>query len=129
MIGATVSGVVMRWTILLGVLIVAQAPARLTGNWQAKAGDEIRHIMVRSDSSAQFGEEVARWRVVGDSLWITLGDGVWQVYGMKLGKDKLTISGGDLEKPVTLQRVGPASAFLVGQARIEHANVCDPLTR
>jgi hypothetical protein len=94
---------------LLGVLIVAQAPVRLAGNWQARAGDEIRHIMVRSDSSAQFGEEVARWRVVGDSLWITLGDGVWQVYGMKIAGDKLTISGGDLEKPVTLRRVGPAT--------------------
>ena len=106
-------GAMLRpWKIGSGalLLVAAQAPARLTGNWQAKAGDEIRHIMVRSDSSAQFGEEVARWRVVGDSLWITLGDGVWQVYGMKLTKDKLTISGGDLEKPVTLQRVGPASA-------------------
>jgi len=106
-------GAMLRpWKIGSGalLLVAAQAPARLTGNWQAKAGDEIRHIMVRSDSSAQFGEEVARWRVVGDSLWITLGDGVWQVYGMKLAKDKLTISGGDLEKPVTLQRVGPPSA-------------------
>ncbi len=105
MIGAMLS----TWMIGSGalLLVAAQVPARLTGNWQAKAGDEIRHIMVRSDSSAQFGEEVARWRVVADSLWITLGDGVWQVYGMKLAKDKLTISGGDLQKPVTLQRVGP----------------------
>ncbi len=98
----------MRWTMLLGVLAGVQAPVRLAGNWQAKAGDEIRHIMVRSDSSAQFGQDLARWRVVGDSLWITLGDGVWQVYGMKIAGDKLTISGGDLEKPVTLRRVGPA---------------------
>lgn len=90
--------------------LVTQVPLRLTGNWQAKAGDEIRNIMVRSDSSAQFGKDVARWRVVGDSLWITLGDGVWQVYGMKIAGDKLTISGGDLEKPVTLRRVGPANA-------------------
>src|SRR5881296_3960746 len=100
----------MRWTMLLGVLAVVQAPVRLAGNWQAKAGDEIRHIMVRSDSSAQFGQDVARWRVVGDSLWITLGDGVWQVYGMKLGVDRLTLAGGDLEKPVTLRRVGPPKA-------------------
>ncbi|HYU29713.1 MAG TPA: hypothetical protein VEK83_11825 [Gemmatimonadales bacterium] len=98
----------MRWVIVWGVMVGAvQAPVRLAGNWQARAGDEIRHIMVRGDSSAQFGEEVARWRVVGDSLWITLGDGVWQVYGMKIAGDKLTISGGDLEKPVTLRRVGP----------------------
>lgn len=88
-------------------LFAVQTRARLDGTWQARTGDEIRHIIVRSDSSAQFGEEVARWRVVGDSLWITLGDGVWQVYGMKLAADKLTISGGDLEKPVTLRRVGP----------------------
>ena len=45
---------------------------RLEGKWQAKAEDEIRHIIVRSDSSAQFGDQVARWRVVGDSLWLTL---------------------------------------------------------
>jgi len=98
----------LRILMLGGLLVVAaQARVRLDGNWQARAGDEIRHIMVRSDSSAQFGDEVARWRVVGDSLWITLGDGVWQVYGMRLEGDKLTISGGDLEKPVTLRRLGP----------------------
>src|SRR6266436_7017917 len=84
--------------------------ARLEGKWQAKAEDEIRNIMVRGDSSAQFGDQVARWRVVGDSLWIALGDGVWQVYGMKLEGDRLTLSGGDLEKPVTLRRVGPPTA-------------------
>jgi hypothetical protein len=72
--------------------------------------EEIRNIMVRSDSSAQFGDQVARWRVVGDSLWLTLGDGVWQVYGLKLDRERLTLSGGDLEKPVTLRRVGPATA-------------------
>jgi hypothetical protein len=100
------------WTIGAGalVLLAAQAPAKVTGDWQARAGEEIRHNMVRSDSSAQIGSDVARWRVVGDSLWITLGDGVWQVYGMKLATDKLTISGGDLEKPVTLKRVGPPTA-------------------
>src|SRR5256714_8962842 len=94
----------------LGPRLAAQtAPhraARLEGKWQAKAEDEIRDIMVRSDSSAQFGDQVARWRLVGDSLWITLGDGVWQVYGMKLGGAKLKLAGGDLEKPVTLRRGG-----------------------
>ncbi len=100
----------MKLTIALVAVFALQTPVRVTGDWQAKAGDEIRHIMVRSDSSAQFGKDVARWRVVGDSLWITLGDGVWQIYGMKLAGDKLTISGGDLEKPVTLRRVGPPTA-------------------
>lgn len=90
--------------------------ARLEGNWQAKVDDAIRNIMVRSDSSAQFGAQVARWRVVGDSLWITLGDGVWQVYGLKLESDKLTLSGGDLDKPVTLRRTGPAVPRATGVA-------------
>jgi len=81
---------------------------RVEGDWQAKQGDEIRHIMVRPDSSAQFGDQVARWRVVGDSLWLTLGDGVWMVYRVAVATDKLTISGGDLKKAVTLRRVGPA---------------------
>ena len=98
----------MKITVVaLAALVATQGVPRLAGNWQARAGDEIRHIMVRGDSSAQFGEEVARWRVVGDSLWITLGDGVWQVYGMRLSGDRLTIAGGDLEKPVSLKRVGP----------------------
>src|SRR2546430_15440245 len=95
-------------------LAARTAPAlhrsHLEGKWQAKTEDEIRNIMVRADSSAQFGEQVARWRIVGDSLWLALGDGVWQVYGMKLEADKLTLSGGDLEKPVTLHPVGPATA-------------------
>jgi hypothetical protein len=103
-----------RWLLIAATLaatsslpLAAQGRLRLEGKWQAKTEDEIRHIMVRSDSSAQFGDQLARWRMVGDSLWITLGDGVWQVYGMKLGGEKLTLSGGDLEKPVTLRRVGP----------------------
>src|SRR5947199_10091504 len=94
----------------LGSRLAAQtAPSlhrsHLEGKWQAKTDDEIRNIMVRGDSSAQFGDQVARWRMAGDSLWLTLGDGVWQVYGMKLDGDKLTLSGGDLAKPVTLRPV------------------------
>jgi len=87
-----------------------KASSRLEGDWLAKADDGIRHIMVRPDSSAQFGDQVARWRLVRDSLWLTLGDGVWMVYGLAIGSNKLTISGGDLEKPVTLKRTGAAKA-------------------
>ncbi|SRR6266481_2497205 len=101
-----------------GVLaVVAAAPLsaqtsrpKLEGKWEARTDDGLRLVMVRGDSSAQFGDEVARWRVVGDSVWFAMGDGVWNVYALKILGDKLTISGGDLEKPVTLRRVGPATA-------------------
>lgn len=110
----------MRTTILVVLAaaavaptLAAQAPNRrpLEGRWEARGPDEgIHQIMVRADSSAQFGEDVARWRVVGDSLWLTLGDGVWMVYRMTLKGERLTLSGGDLDKPVTLRRMGAALA-------------------
>jgi len=92
--------------------LVAQAHTarpRVEGKWEAHTDDGPRLIMVRADSSAQFGDQVARWRLVADSVWFTLGDGVWNVYGLRVSGDRLTISGGDLEKPVTLRRVGPAT--------------------
>jgi hypothetical protein len=104
-------GTVVGLALALPPRSAAQAPAgsrsSLEGRWEARGPDDaIHHIMVRGDSSAQFGNDVARWRVVGDSLWLTLGDGVWMVYGMALRRDRLTLSGGDLEKPVTLRRAG-----------------------
>ena len=90
--------------------LAAQSRPRLEGKWQARGPDDAIHdIMVRSDSSAQFGEQIARWRVTGDSLWLTLGDGVWMVYGMRMEADRLTLSGGDLDKPVQLRRAGVAT--------------------
>ena len=108
----------MRTLVVLYTLLAAAAPglaaqaprrAAVEGRWEARGPDDaIHHIMVRADSSAQFGNDVARWRVVADSLWLTLGDGVWMVYGLAIKGERLTLSGGDLEKPVTLRRVGPA---------------------
>ncbi|MGH9262810.1 MAG: hypothetical protein ACRD08_23405 [Acidimicrobiales bacterium] len=97
--------------LLCGRSTAAQArAARLEGTWQARGpDDQIHDIMVRRDSSAQFGSSVARWRVVGDSLWLTLGDGAWLVYAMRLERERLTLSGGDLDTPVTLRRVGAAT--------------------
>lgn len=110
----------MRLLLLMSALTTLAAPGlhaqgavprrvALEGRWEARGPDEaIHYIMVRTDSSAQFGKDVARWRTVGDSLWLTLGDGVWMVYGLALKGEKLTLSGGDLEKPVSMRRVGPA---------------------
>ncbi len=100
----------------LPVIAGAQVAKRvhLEGQWEAKASDGLHYVMVRADSSAQFGEQVARWRLVGDSIWFTLGDGAWQVYGLKVAGDRLTLSGGDLDKPVSLRKVGPPTARPAG---------------
>jgi len=45
---------------------------------------------------------------VGDSLALALG-GEWVNYRLKLKGKNLTLSGGDLNEPVTFQRVGPAT--------------------
>lgn len=108
----------MRRSVLCVALLALAAPGLaaqgsrrtpLEGRWEARGPDDaIHHITVRGDSSAQFGNDVARWRMVGDSLWLTLGDGVWMVYALALKGERLTLSGGDLEKPVSLRRVGAA---------------------
>jgi hypothetical protein len=91
--------------------VVAQKPA-LLGTWRfdLKQGDKEgpRTVIVRPDSSASYGSETVRWRVVGDSLALALG-GEWVNYRLKLKGKRLTLSGGDLTEPVTFERVGPPS--------------------
>ncbi|HKI94119.1 MAG TPA: hypothetical protein VJ992_02400 [Gemmatimonadales bacterium] len=78
----------------------------LEGTWKAKTPDGPRTIVVRSDSSASFGDQTVRWRVVADSIFIALGD-EWTVYNYVVSGRRLTLSGGDLTDPVALERVGP----------------------
>ena len=90
----------------------AQQPAIL-GTWKfdLKQGDKKpgpRTVIVRADSSASYGAETVRWRVIGDSLALALG-GEWVSYRLKLGGKRLTLSGGDLPEPVTFELVGPPS--------------------
>jgi hypothetical protein len=93
----------------------AQAPGIL-GTWQADLKDQNRKdaprtVIVRNDSSASYGTETARWRIVskGDSVSLAIG-GEWVTYGLKIRGQKLTLSGGDLARPITLSKVGPPSA-------------------
>jgi hypothetical protein len=88
----------------------AQAPAIL-GTWKfdLKQGNKKqgpRTVIVRADSSASYGAETVRWRIVGDSLALALG-GEWVNYRLKVKGKRLTLSGGDLTEPVTFDLVGP----------------------
>ena len=99
---------------LVAQTTVRPGRVRLEGDWQAKTDDGIRHISVRADSSAQFGDQVARWRVVGDSLWLTLGDGVWMVYGLRGQTGQTDDLGG---RP---QETGDAASRGTGQRAARH---------
>jgi hypothetical protein len=106
-----------RWQLALLPLILTAAPAAaqsvsLLGTWQAelkdaKRTDAPRTVIVRPDSSASYGTETVRWRIFEkmDSVALALG-GEWVTYGFKVKGVKLTLSGGDLQKPITLTPVG-----------------------
>lgn len=90
-----------------------KAPAPdVTGTWKvntkelAQRKDAPRTVIVRPDSSASWGTETARWRLKGDRLWLAIG-GEWEDYKLKLKGRTLTLSEGDLTKPVSFERIGP----------------------
>ena len=94
--------------------LAAQEPSGITlsGLWQLEKGkvksDGPKTVMIRSDSSASWGKETVRWRLKPGQIMIALG-GEWEIYTLKLKKDRLTLSGGDLTDPITLKRVGEAT--------------------
>ncbi len=86
--------------------LATQSIVDFTGIWRAETPDGPQEIIVRPDSSASFGEEIVRWRLQGDSVHLAIG-GEWMVYKFAIRRNTLTLSGGDLEDPLDLQRVGP----------------------
>jgi hypothetical protein len=103
---------------ILAVAVLAAVPgtaaaqqSAILGTWkfdleQGDGGEGPRMVIVRADSSASYGAETVRWRIVGDSLGLALG-GEWVNYRLKLKGTRLTLSGGDLTEPVTFEKVGP----------------------
>ncbi len=91
----------------------------VVGTWRVDAAqlaqrkDAPRLVIVRDDSSASWGTETARWRVKGDRLWLAIG-GEWEDYRLKLKGQTLTLSEGDLTKPVSFRKVGPPTARPAG---------------
>ena len=84
-------------------------PPSLEGTWRAETPDGPQTIIVRADSSASWGDETVRWRLVADSIFLALGD-EWLVYNFVLRRRTLTLSGGDLVDPIALERTGPATS-------------------
>lgn len=106
---------------LAPTVLAAQAKGPdFTGTWRVDAGTRVkngpREVVIRADSSATWGKETVRWRIKADRISIVIG-GEWETYKLKLKGDLLTLSGGDLEKPVSLRKVGPPTPLPAG-ARI-----------
>jgi len=100
---------------LTGITARASAQASpVVGTWEAslkdaKRKDAPRIVVVRADSSASYGTETVRWRVTDPKTILLALGGEWVSYDFKVSGAKLTLSGGDLEKPITLTKQGPAT--------------------
>ncbi|MDX2193208.1 MAG: hypothetical protein NW201_07630 [Gemmatimonadales bacterium] len=92
--------------------LVAQQP-ELTGTWRVDANrktkDGPREVVIRADSSASWGKETVRWRLPKPGEIRIVVGGEWETYRLKLKKDQLTLSGGDLTEAITLRRIGVAT--------------------
>jgi len=97
-------------TLVLPATVCAQKPMDITGTWRVDAGADTkngpREAIIRADSSASWGKETVRWRLKGDSISIVLG-GEWETHGIAIKGNTMTLSGGGMEKSVTLKRIGP----------------------
>jgi hypothetical protein len=104
---------ILAGTLLLTPTIAVAQQSPILGTWKfdLKQGDKKpapRTVIVRADSSASYGAETVRWRIIGDSLALALG-GEWVNYRLKVKGKRLTLSGGDLVEPVNFDLVGPAT--------------------
>lgn len=95
--------------------LVAQSTPDISGTWEVDTPEGPQTVVVRQDSSASFGEEIVRWRMIADTIFIAFGD-EWVGYNYLLHGRTLTLSGGDLEEPYDLKRIGPPSALPDGVA-------------
>ena len=108
-----VTGKPMALLALIGAVLAPPAAAqarqpRIVGTWRAETPDGPREVVIRPDSSASYGDETVRWRTRADSVFLAFGD-EWVGYVVGFGGDRMTVSGGDLEEPMTLRRAGPAT--------------------
>jgi hypothetical protein len=100
-------------TLLVAPSVLTAQTADISGTWEVDTPDGPQTVVVRPDSSASFGDEIVRWRMIADTIFIAFGD-EWVGYNYVLHGRTLTLSGGDLEEPYDLKRLGPPSALPTG---------------
>lgn len=116
----------MKWMALAGALILGLPVVAMgqqsspVGTWRVASGADTkggpREVIIRADSSASWGEETVRWRMKPKGrIAIAIGD-EWEVYEVRVGAKELRLSGGDLQEPITLRRMGPPTPRPAGTA-------------
>ena len=115
--------VVLAAAVPMQVSAQTAAKSSLIGTWtfdlkQGPKKDGPRIVIVRQDSSASYGTQTVRWRLLGDSLALALG-GEWVNYRLKLKGKRLILSGGGSYRAGDLRSGGTAdspSRFRCGAA-------------
>ena len=80
--------------------------AALVGTWSGTFGGEPFELILNADGTGQMDGPI-RWEAQGNQLVITEEDGATE-YQFVLKGSTLTVSGGDLEEPLTFTRTGSA---------------------
>ena len=99
-----------RIVLLLAVSVLSMGPvwagqnSSLVGTWSGDFGGEPFQLILNADGTGQMDGPI-QWQVQGNKLVITEDDGSI-AYNFVLKGSKLTVSGGDLEAPLTLTRTG-----------------------
>ncbi|MSQ77868.1 MAG: hypothetical protein EXR97_05405 [Nitrospiraceae bacterium] len=93
------------WMLALGVSeIWAGSNTALVGTWSGDFAGEPFQLILNADGTGQMDGPI-QWQVQGNKLVIAEDDGSTE-YKFVLKGSKLTISGGDMEAPLTLTRAG-----------------------
>jgi hypothetical protein len=84
----------------------AGSSSALVGTWSGDFGGEPFQLILNADGTGQMDGPI-RWEAKGNKLVIAEDDGSTE-YTFALKGSKMTVSGGDLEAPLTLIRIGGA---------------------
>ena len=96
----------MALSVLSVGLVWAGQNSPLVGTWSGDFGGEPFQLILNADGTGQMDGPI-QWQVQGNKLVITEADGA-TAYNFVLKGSKMTVSGGDLEAPLTLTRTGGA---------------------
>lgn len=83
--------------------------AELAGIWRGNVNGEAATLELRKDGSGSFNGAALNWQVQLGMLFLE-SEGEVQAYSFSQDGNRMTVAGGDLAGPVTLERGGKAAA-------------------